>query len=380
MADKIAIVVPDIPARDNVETRDTARASAQSRASNVGVRRPLDVITVADDTYATISLLSGDPLLNTSVGSGESATNANLLVQSLSFSISEKHQRAQTFDVDRLFFFGQNLPSLRIEAVTLDSLTFQWLQELYENYTTRISGSITAENLTKVQITSDERIYTGYILDMSFTKNAQIRAQANVSISMSLTNLTHLRALQSTFFGSTNSSDVPGVLMSVSESLMSVEPSQADPNMSLMSQVSSEEAVNIPTSGASPLSDIYVNEYPYGGDVEGSKGVAKREPAPVVEGISTKVEVITERPDVMREINELINGKFPGIVAVPDGTPVGVLAADVDVPSVIPLPTALVPQVAASRAPVMSLETLIENPAEFNEALNAAIAGLERVR
>lgn len=168
--------------------------------------------------------------------------------------------------------------------------------------------------------------------------------------------------------------------MSVSESLMSVEPSEADPNMSLMSQVSSEEAANIPTSGASPFSDIYVNEYPYGGDVEGNKIVAKREPAPVVEEMSAKVEVITERPDVMKEINELINGKFPGIVAVPDGAPVGVLAADVDAPSVVPLPTALVPQVAASMAPAMSLEKLTENPAASDVEANAAIASLTRTR
>ena len=134
MSDKFALVIPVVPARESTEASDSLKDEMGATGSNKDIRRPLDALTLPDNSYATITMLPRMPLLNTSVESGSSAANANILIQSLSFSVSEKHQRAQTFDRDRLFFFGQGLPSLSITAKTLDTLTFQWLQELYQNY------------------------------------------------------------------------------------------------------------------------------------------------------------------------------------------------------------------------------------------------------
>ena len=198
MSDKFVLIIPVVPAREFASESDSLKDEMGARGSNKDIRRPLDALTLPDDSYATISLLSGGRLKNTSVASGTSSTNANILIQSLSYSIQEKHQRAQTFDKDRLFFFGQALPSLAISAKTLDTLTFQWLQELYENYATRLGGSASAERGAKVQITSDSRVYTGYILDLRFSKNAQSRYMADVSFSMALTDLKHLKRLRST--------------------------------------------------------------------------------------------------------------------------------------------------------------------------------------
>ena len=333
MADKVAIVVPNIPQVPKALANDANRQVAASRGSNVDIRRPLDSVELADDTYATISLLSGGELLNTSVPAGVSASNANLMVQSISFSVSEKHQRAQTFDTDRLFFFGQTLPSLRLEAITLDTPTFQWLQELYENYISKISGTVSAESATKVQITSDDRVYTGYILEMSFTKSSQVRATANVSISMSLTNLTHLSSLKSTFFGGLGGADNSAALASISESLAGSE-GPADSSIPLALQVPlAPTETQSTTSSDVPLSAVYVNEYPYR---EGRRSTASSRSTLSPTRNTDVLSSITQNIQAVIGLEQAVLGQQPDIIALPEIAKI-IAERDVAVPSVTPV-------------------------------------------
>lgn len=264
MSDKFALIIPTVPAAEVSAKSDELRDEMGARGSNKDIRRPLDALTLPDDSYATISLLSGGRLKNTSVASGTSSSNANILIQSLSYGITEKHQRAQTFDRDRLFFFGQALPSLSISAKTLDTLTFQWLQELYENYATRLGGSISAERGAKVQITSDDRVYTGYILDLKFTKTAQDRYMADVSFTMALTHLKHLKRLRS----KVNAKDLGQVaieeaLQGVSDILIESDGTEADDGVPLSAQTDSDQGSSSLLSADSyAFKDIYINEYP----------------------------------------------------------------------------------------------------------------------
>jgi hypothetical protein len=264
MSDKFVLIIPVVPARESAAESDSLKDEMGARGSNKDIRRPLDTLTLPDDSYATISLLSGGRLKNTSVASGTSSSNANILIQSLAFSVQEKHQRAQTFDRDRLFFFGQALPSLNVSAKTLDTLTFQWLQELYENYATRLGGSASAERGAKVQITSDSRVYTGYLLDLRFSKNAQSRYTADVSFSMALTDLKHLERLRSKVDAKDLAQvDIVDALQGVSEILIESDGAEADIDTPLSAQTDRTERLATPvTKGSYAFKDIYINEYP----------------------------------------------------------------------------------------------------------------------
>ena len=371
------MVLPPITLKaPTAASADVSRRDTQSRSGNSDVRRPLGGATLPDDTYATLSLLSGGALLNTSVESGQSATNTNLLVQSLNFNVAEKHQRVQTFDVDRLFFFGQSLPTLRLEAITLDSLTFQWLQELYENYTTRIAGSIAAENGAKVQLTSDERVYTGYILDLSFSKSAQSRATATVSITMSLSRVTHLRELRSTFFGGNDSSSLQTSLAEISADLSSAPSASADETTSLASQVPAatgkESAVR---SGGVPLREIYVNEYLSGS----TPRVTTRNPEPRKRKPTLKaLEPIIELSPGITQVEELLSDGKSAIVTVPDWGSIAAQRVDEPV-SVRPLGPVFSPdeRVAAERTMESAVDRY-EQSANATSAQNARDRLLDR--
>jgi hypothetical protein len=363
MSDEFALIVPVVPAREVAAKDDELRNEMGARGSNKDIRRPLDALTLPDDSYATISLLSGGTLKNTSVATGTSSSNANILIQSLSYSVSEKHQRAQTFDRDRLFFFGQALPSLSISAKTLDTLTFQWLQELYENYATRIGGSVSAENGAKVQITSDNRVYTGYILDLRFTKTSQDRYMADVAFTMALTNLKHLKRLRSTVDGKDlDQIDIADALSDISELIIQSESAEASLSASLASQSSTQSRVATPiTKDSYAFKDIYVNEYPnrsYGMltqrsfvddpvvvetvPINYSKDVGF-EIRNILSRIGHETSNITERANLKVNARDAQNlykqlEKSVGVIVVPDEM-VGASLADAESPSVRPVST-----------------------------------------
>ena len=322
MSDKIVMFIPTVPARETTATYTAAKGDLAARGSNQDIRRPLDALTLADDSYATISLLSGGSLHNTSVASGRSSTNANLLIQSLSYSIAEKHQRAQTFDRDRLFFFGQTLATLRIDARTLDTLTFQWLQELHENYATRIGGSIAAERGAKVQITSEGRVYTGYILDMSFAKNASDRYTANVNFSMALTSLKHLKRLRSTVDEKDlGQLSVEQAFPEISKLLASSRGGSADTDAPLASQLDTliYSELKPVTEGTYAFKDIYLNEYPNRsyGFLTGNSFVSKEE---TVERVKMPDELAEQLEGSFDDVFDYYVDYGAGVTTAPIGT------------------------------------------------------------
>lgn len=345
MSDSFALIIPVVPAREVASRSDELRDEMGARGSNQDIRRPLDALTLPDDSYATISLLSGGELKNTSVATGTSSSNANILIQSLSYSVTEKHQRTQTFDRDRLFFFGQALPSLSISAKTLDTLTFQWLQELYENYATRIGGSIAAESGAKVQITSDNRVYTGYILDLRFTKTAQDRYLADVGFTMALTSLKHLKRLRSKVDEKDlGQISVEEALQGVSDILKSADGSEADADISLAAQAASAspEAATPVTAGSYAFKDIYINEYPnrsYGTLTQRSFVVdpVAPEQAKLPESLAAQTTATFE------DILDFEATYGVGVTVLPTGKD-GVSVSDIENPFITPTP-AVAPEV-----------------------------------
>lgn len=280
MSAKFAFVIPDV-------VRGNAVSSNVLKSINVDptrqhVRRPLGAMEATEDNYATLSLrVAGAPrqIKNTSSPSGASVYNANFMVESINFSTQEKTQLAQTFDRDRMFFYGQALPTVAVTARVIDNATFQWLQEFHHNYTTYIGGSRAAERGGQVQLRVDGKIFTGYLMNMTFNKVAMSLHQTNLNFSMSVMDTkfsTKLAHNTKVLRASGDKEDLAESLANVSEILG--EQSQllrnrqlAKGDLTLQAQVQLINASLDPLSDITsqltqktvPLRDAYPDEFPY---------------------------------------------------------------------------------------------------------------------
>tara|TARA_Y100000592_G_scaffold99254_2_gene174611 strand:+ start:126 stop:1463 length:1338 start_codon:yes stop_codon:yes gene_type:complete len=154
------------------------------------VRRPLDGMRVRPDTYATFSVKVGtrySNIANTSSRSGVDIFTANMLIQSVNFQSNEKVQISQTFDQDRLFFFGSNLSTANVSAILIEDESFQWLHEFYQNYVVNFSGSSLADLGAELEFSFEDKTLVGYLTQFSFSRSQSDRHMAQVSFSITLT-------------------------------------------------------------------------------------------------------------------------------------------------------------------------------------------------
>ena len=284
MSAKFAFIIPDIGRGEFVDPDTKRQVSKNPERQNI--RRPLESMEAEEDNYATLSLrVSGAPqrIKNMSATKGTAVYNANFMVESINFSSQEKTQLAQTFDRDRMFFYGQALPTLAVSARVIDNATFQWLQEFYENYTTYIGGSSSAERGGKVQLRVDGKIFTGYLTQMSFNTSATDLHQANLGFNMSVFDTKFSSRLRSTatVLRATDTSKLKDSLLTISnilgnQSQLLRNRVLTDPDQTLSSQIqliasssaefnfSDEISLKGSVSFKSvPLKDAYPNEFPY---------------------------------------------------------------------------------------------------------------------
>lgn len=174
------------------------------------VRRPFGGLAVLKDTYAVLIAPSG--VRNTSYRPPDNADQlptaqleqinreiktANFIIQSLSHSAQQRSQVTQTFSEDRVFFFGHTVDTLQVDAMLLENQTFQWLQEWYLNYKESVSGSAsTAAKLDgQVELRCEDRVYSGFVTDMSFVRNAQDRHGVQLRFTMLVAEVEFTREL-----------------------------------------------------------------------------------------------------------------------------------------------------------------------------------------
>lgn len=244
------------------------------------IRRPLDSLSVREDSYATLSLRAASlnrKIVNTSNPSGHSAYTANLLVQTLQFNVQEKSQLAQTFDRDRVFFFGQALPNITVSSKVIENETFQWLQEFWTNYSAHIGGSVAAQSGAKVRFRTEDKTFDGYIMHMSFSRTSADRHTSEVSFTMSVTDTRFTRDLEThaevTRAVSRDGSDPLEALGSIirDQSVALSARSAALPGSPLRSHIDeSREDVSLGSVSniglekrRVPLRDAYSAEFPY---------------------------------------------------------------------------------------------------------------------
>lgn len=191
-----------IPSNDVIAQSTINAANKKTSADAPGqgdVRRPLDGMRARDDNYATLSVILGGSsrklIDNSSVKTGKSKYTANILVQSVSSSATEKMQLTQTFDKDRLFFFGSNLETMQVQAIVIENESFQWLKEFYENYNKYFKGTSLAEENNAVEFMFEDKTIVGYLTQFSFTRTSEDLHQAMVSFTLIATSSVFNRPL-----------------------------------------------------------------------------------------------------------------------------------------------------------------------------------------
>lgn len=170
-----------IPDRFKGIQEDLAAADSFIRPK-MTVRRPVRGISVKDDTYATMRVVTGDGkaiLLTDAAGKHGTQTNrktaaySNFLLQQVSEERAEKQQILETFGEPYIFLFGERARIITFAGVLLNTFDFNWEAEWWHNYETYLRGTRCVENDARVFISYDENLVSGYIIGSSSTKSTQ---------------------------------------------------------------------------------------------------------------------------------------------------------------------------------------------------------------
>lgn len=153
------------------------------------VRRPMRGIVLAEETYASLSVMGGAAfggLKNSSAPwtSHQGHYTTNFLLQSVTETRNEKVQYVSTFGSTYAFFFGEQPRIINCAAVLLNTPDFNWEKEWWTNYSDVLRGTSLTSRNTKATLTYDGATVVGYLTNATTIKNAQDPHLVNVNFSM----------------------------------------------------------------------------------------------------------------------------------------------------------------------------------------------------
>jgi len=246
-------------------------ARTETGDGQADVRRPLDALRARPDQYATLSMCvrgtnDRELVSNTSVRGGRSTFTANMMIQNVSQSVTEKVQISQTFDDDRLFFFGKNLDTLNIAALLVENDSFQWVHEWHANYLSGVRGTIAAERGTEAELTVEDVRYYGYITQFALTRASTDRHLTTLQFTMVTTRQQFLRELRSTF--ELSSADATGLSAALDEAALlargTVVSTQAPPSLLQIARQATADATSVQSAPPrlGTTREAFPSEYP----------------------------------------------------------------------------------------------------------------------
>lgn len=148
-------------------------AGARTRQPQDNVRRPLRGLTLKEDTYAVIRVITATgeelPFLDSSSadvqdGIGRSTHYSNFLVQSIQEQRAEKSQIIETFGEDYIYFFGERPRFITVSGMLLNSKDFNWKSEFWENYEQRLRGTRLVEQNARAYFYFDDVVVEGFFM------------------------------------------------------------------------------------------------------------------------------------------------------------------------------------------------------------------------
>jgi hypothetical protein len=181
-------VPPERFTKANQSTSWAARGMAN-------VRRPTNGITLREETFASIRVVSGDGINQKIIDAGSrlkdgtnplqvtvgdktyvaNETYSNFLLQNIAEERNEKVQVLETFGEPYIFLYGERPRILNCQGILLNTFDFNWEAEWWANYDNFLRGTKCVENDARVYLAFDNTLVGGYILSSSATKNSQER-------------------------------------------------------------------------------------------------------------------------------------------------------------------------------------------------------------
>ena len=164
------------------------------------VRRPVRGITLKEDTFATMRVVTGDGkhILLTDAGGKkgnqslrQTEVYSNFLLQQVNEERMEKQQILETFGEPYIFLFGERARIMTFSGVLLNTFDFNWEAEWWENYELYLRGTRCVENDARVFMAFDQTLVSGYIIGSSSGKNTQEPNHVNFQFTMFLTGYTN---------------------------------------------------------------------------------------------------------------------------------------------------------------------------------------------
>lgn len=202
-------VIPDRQSQLFSSVANAARSDPTAARSGLqtDVRRPTRGIVIKEDTYATLRVLlsDGTSLLLVNAGSRDgmmcddnkmrSVSYSNFLIQQVQEERVEKQQIVETFGEAFIFFFGERPRILNFQGVLINTFDFNWEAEWWYNYDNYLRGTKCVENDSRVYITFDETMVSGYIMATNSTKSSQEKNYVPFSFQLFVTDYTDISRL-----------------------------------------------------------------------------------------------------------------------------------------------------------------------------------------
>jgi hypothetical protein len=154
--------------------------SGATETAPVNVRRPLNGISVKENAYAYLSVVTSAgqkvALLNSSAQKyddyGKASQTHNFILQSVQFSRQERVQVQETFGDFYTFFFGESPSVASLSGILFNTKDFNWKNEFLRNYDQYLRGTKCVETRSRVYLGFDDVLLEGYMLNVSIPQQS----------------------------------------------------------------------------------------------------------------------------------------------------------------------------------------------------------------
>ena len=146
-----------------------------------GIRRPLDGITIKDDTYGFMRVVTEDGRELTLSGNSN-IPYAGFLVTHWDQPQQEKMSILETMgDTDYLYFYGRKVRSYTINGVLLNTEDFNWKTRWLVNYDQYLRGTQLAKSRARMYLYVDGSVIEGYLANTSIANDQGQRNMVSFS-------------------------------------------------------------------------------------------------------------------------------------------------------------------------------------------------------
>jgi hypothetical protein len=193
----------------SVSTEAIDNNDANRRQPQDNVRRPTRGIQVKPDTYACLRVITATgedlPFLDSSSayhpdGIGLSTHYYNFMIQSVQDQRAEKSQIVETFGEDYIYFFGERPRFLNVTGVVVNSKDFNWKNEFWSNYESRLRGTRLVEQNARLYFYFDDVVVEGFMMGAGATYTSDSPYLLPIQFQLFVTNYVELSTVGSVYF------------------------------------------------------------------------------------------------------------------------------------------------------------------------------------